>query len=233
MELPDVLTKPSTKTIGHPLIVATSRGGSVTVMVILLMLVSFTFSSPSLAGSVYVYETPNGNRLITDVERFGDEYSLIKEYRTTPYRNAPYEPAPWTARTIQSRYDGLINEVAATHKMEPALVKAVVHVESAFDPFAISRAGAMGLMQLMPETASRYSLSRDQFDPRRNITAGVTHLSELVQQFDGNIRFALAGYNAGSGAVKKYNGIPPYSETQNYVERVMKLYSLYKSEDLD
>lgn len=194
--------------------------------IIALFLVAWI--EPALAGSIFVYEMPNGSRLITDVQRTGPDYTLIKEYSTTPYRNAPATSAPWTARPVQSRYDELISEVAARHSLEPALVKAVVHVESAFDPYAISRAGAMGLMQLMPATAARYSLSRDQFDPRRNITAGVTHLSELVEQFNGNLRYALAGYNAGAGAVERYNGIPPYDETKNYVERVMKLYSLYQ-----
>ena len=183
----------------------------------------------ALAGSVYVYEMPNGSRLITDVQRRGDDYRLIKEYSTTPYRNAPAEPAPWTARPIESRYDGLINEVANSYRLEPALIKAVVHVESAFDPYALSRAGAMGLMQLMPETAARYELSRDQFDPRRNITAGVSHLRDLVEQFNGNVRFALAGYNAGARAVEKHRGVPPYAETKTYVDRVMKLYTLYKA----
>jgi soluble lytic murein transglycosylase-like protein len=185
--------------------------------------------TPVLAGSVYVYEMPNGSRLITDVQRTGDDYRLIKEYSTTPYRNAPADPAPWTARPVESRFDGLISEVAAAYRLEPALIKAVMHVESAFDPYAISKTGAMGLMQLMPETAARYELSRNQFDPRRNITAGVSHLSDLVLQFDGNVRYALAGYNAGAGAVKEHRGIPPYTETRNYVDRVMKLYTLYKA----
>lgn len=189
-------------------------------------------STPVLSGTVYVYEMKNGSRLITDVERFGEEYTLIREYNTTPYRNAPARSAPWTARPIESRYDTLIDEIAGTYRIEPALVKAVVHVESAFDPYAISKAGAMGLMQLMPETAARYELSRNQFDPRRNITAGVSHLRDLVTRFNGNLQFALAGYNAGAGAVDKHQGVPPYAETRTYVDRVMKLYSIYRLGDL-
>lgn len=187
-------------------------------------------STPVLAGAVYVYEMTNGSRLITDVRRSGEEYRLIKEYNTTPYRNAPAVSAPWTARPIESRYDSLIDEIASAYRLEAALVKAVVHVESAFDPYAISRTGAMGLMQLMPETAARYQLSRNQFDPRKNITAGVSHLRDLVAQFNGNVQFALAGYNAGAGAVEKHRGIPPYAETETYVDRVMKLYSIYRLE---
>jgi len=199
------------------------------ILTCLSFMMSFV-STPALAGTVYVYEMTNGSRLITDVQRTGQEYRLIKEYNTTPYRNAPAASELWTARPIESRYDSLIDEIAATYRLEPALVKAVVHVESAFDPYAISRAGAMGLMQLMPETAARYQLSRNQFDPRRNITAGVSHLRDLVAQFNGNVQFALAGYNAGVGAVEKHRGIPPYAETETYVDRVMKLYSIYKLE---
>ena len=99
------------------------------------------------------------------------------------------------------------------YNLEPAFVKAVVHIESAFDTFAISPAGAMGLMQLMPATAASYELTRDHFNPNRNIEVGVRHLKDLMERYDNDKKLSLAAYNAGAGAVSRYNGIPPYEET--------------------
>ena len=104
------------------------------------------------------------------------------------------------------------------------------HVESAFDKYAISHAGAMGLMQLMPTTAANYQLNQNQFDPNRNIEAGVQHLKELMSRYNNDKTLSLAAYNAGEGAVRRYNGVPPYEETETYIKRVMKLYDLYKKE---
>jgi soluble lytic murein transglycosylase-like protein len=119
----------------------------------------------------------------------------------------------------------LIYEVAMRHAVNPHLVAAVIHVESAFNPRAISRKGACGLMQLLPETARRFGLKKKKeiFDPAKNLDAGVRYLKWLTKRFDGDVQRVLAAYNAGEGAVDRFNGIPPYRETRNYVQKIFGL----------
>lgn len=114
----------------------------------------------------------------------------------------------------------LITEAAARHGLSPVLVASVVAVESNFNPRAVSAKGALGLMQLMPETASRFAV-RDAFDPAENVDAGVRYLKELLQRFGNDLRLALAAYNAGPERVALYGGIPPYPETRAYVQKVI------------
>jgi soluble lytic murein transglycosylase-like protein len=119
-----------------------------------------------------------------------------------------------------SRWDDVIDHHAREHGIRPDLVRAVIQVESAFNPRARSVKGAMGLMQLMPQTARELGV-RDAYDPLENIRGGVTYLRTLLDQFDGNEELALAAYNAGAGAVTKYgNVVPPYRETRDYVSRI-------------
>jgi hypothetical protein len=121
------------------------------------------------------------------------------------------------------RIDSAIEEAAARHHVDANLVRAVIKVESNFNPHAISPKGAMGLMQLMPATARELKVS-DAFDPEQNVEAGVKHLRKLLDDFGGDARLALAAYNAGSRAVLRNAGVPPYAETQNYVKRITGLY---------
>ena len=204
----------------------------VRLIIFAMVLATCLYASNLSAGTIYVYELDNGSRLITDTEHPEAGYQLVKKYSTEPYSKRK-RGASYTSRVIISKYDDLILEIAEAHKIDAALLKAVVHVESAFDPYAVSRVGAMGLMQLMPGTAAMYNLTSNQFDAQRNLYVGAEHLRDLLDEFDGNIRFALAGYNAGVNAVNKYNGIPPYDETTRYVEKVMKLYSQYLKMDLN
>jgi soluble lytic murein transglycosylase-like protein len=118
-------------------------------------------------------------------------------------------------------YAEIIAALAQTHGVDPMLVSALIQVESGNKPTARSNKGAMGLMQLMPSTARQYKL-RNPYDPKANIAAGVKHLKSLLDQFR-TVDLALAAYNAGEGAVKKFNGIPPYRETRNYVSRILSL----------
>jgi soluble lytic murein transglycosylase-like protein len=118
----------------------------------------------------------------------------------------------------------LIHEVSTEHGVDPKLIEALVRVESDFDPKAVSRKGAMGLMQLMPETAKRLNVD-DPFDPADNVRGGVREFSRLVSRYSGNLQLALAAYNAGEGAVSKYRGVPPYAETRSYVSRILSLYT--------
>ena len=121
---------------------------------------------------------------------------------------------------IGSRFSDEIREIAARHGVAAGLVEAVIRVESAFNPRAVSNKGAQGLMQLMPRTASSLGV-RNVFDPRENIDGGVRHLRYLLDKYPGNVPFALAAYNAGEKAVDQYGGIPPYAETQQYVQKIL------------
>lgn len=114
----------------------------------------------------------------------------------------------------------LIGDAARRHAVDPALLTAMVHVESAFDPRAVSPKGAQGLLQLMPATSDRFGV-QDPFDARQNVEGGAAYLSWLIDRFDGEIELALAGYNAGEGNVDRHRGIPPYPETVAYVQRVL------------
>jgi soluble lytic murein transglycosylase-like protein len=118
----------------------------------------------------------------------------------------------------------LIHQVSTEHGVDPRLIDALVRVESDYDPMAVSRRGAMGLMQLMPETAKRLNVE-DPFDPADNVRGGVKELSRLVDRYSGNLQLALAAYNAGEGAVSKYRGVPPYAETRSYVSKILSLYT--------
>jgi len=121
-----------------------------------------------------------------------------------------------------------IAAAAARHGVDEAIVRAIIHAESAFNPNALSRVGAQGLMQLMPATARRFGVD-NPFDAAQNIQGGVEYLAWLLKRFDGNLTYAAAGYNAGEGNVDKYNGVPPFSETQRYVQRVGVLAERYRA----
>ena len=123
----------------------------------------------------------------------------------------------------QQEIDAAIEAAASRHNVDPNLVRALVKVESNFNPNAVSRKGAMGLMQLMPQTARELKL-HNPFNPDENIDAGVRHLKQLLESYGGDVRLSLAAYNAGSGAVARSRGVPRFAETQNYVRRITNLY---------
>ncbi|HLN57491.1 MAG TPA: lytic transglycosylase domain-containing protein [Thermoanaerobaculia bacterium] len=131
----------------------------------------------------------------------------------------------WLAARIAtpSLYDGLIADAARRNSLDPRLVKSVVLIESAFNPAAVSRKGAQGLMQLMPETAVRYGV-RDTFDPTENLSGGARHLAYLLELYGGDLPRALAAYNAGEEAVARYGGVPPFDETRVYVSKGLAAY---------
>ncbi len=131
----------------------------------------------------------------------------------------PLAPLPVMPASASVSIDGLVQKYAAQHGLEPALVKAVIKTESDGNPHCVSRAGAMGLMQLMPANVKEAGIS-DPFDPEQNISAGTKQLADLLGQYHGNLDLALAGYNAGPGNVHKYGGVPPFTETRHYIQRV-------------
>jgi len=133
---------------------------------------------------------------------------------------------PHPGGSSSARFDDLIAESASRWHVDKALVKAVVANESAFDPRATSIAGAQGLMQLEPQTAGELGVG-DPYDAAQNLTGGTRYLRGLLDRFHGNVRLALAAYNAGPGAVEKYGGVPPYAETRAYVDNVLESYRRY------
>ncbi len=170
-------------------------------------------------------------------EAWGGAFRLVDDEGVTHITDTPNDPryrqiagfsgtaAGWLKVPAAAR-GGLafakeIRETAEKYGVSSALVEAVIRVESAFNPWAVSRKGAQGLMQLMPQTASALGV-RDSFNPRQNIDGGVRHLRYLLDRYPGNVRLALAAYNAGEGAVDYYGGIPPYAETQQYVQKVLE-----------
>jgi soluble lytic murein transglycosylase-like protein len=142
--------------------------------------------------------------------------------------------APDNARLIHGRQitsaevDKAITEAASRHGVDENLVRAVIQVESNFNPHAVSRKGAIGLMQLMPRTAKSMNVT-NAFDPNQNVDAGVRHLKSLLDNYNGNVELTLAAYNAGSAAVDKNGGIPPFRETRDYVKKITGLYHAGKS----
>ena len=123
----------------------------------------------------------------------------------------------------RSRYDEIIERYAEKYRVDPVLVRAVIQVESDFNPQCVSNKGARGLMQLIPETARRYGV-KVIHDPEQNIHGGIRYLADLLEMFDDDLPHTLAAYNAGEGAVQKYGGVPPYDETTNYVQRALTVY---------
>lgn len=128
------------------------------------------------------------------------------------------------ATNAPANINTLINQSAQKYGVDPKLVSAVAQAESNYTPNAVSDAGAVGVMQLMPDTASSLGVT-NIYDPRDNIEGGVKYIKQLLNTFDGDVSKAVAAYNAGPQAVKNYNGVPPYAETQNYVKKVLDLYS--------
>lgn len=143
------------------------------------------------------------------------------EPETPATETAPDGPVQGRSLLDGTPYGEIIASVSLAHGVDPMLVRALIQVESGYQPKARSRRGAMGLMQLMPSTARAYKV-RNPFEPKANIEAGIKHLKSLIDKFD-DVGLGLAAYNAGPGAVQKFNGVPPYRETRNYVARILSL----------
>lgn len=176
---------------------------------------------------VYTYRQQNGVVAFTDNVPARQHSFSVMEFSC--YACDPHSRVNWNAtRLFTSEYEAQIADAAHRHGVEPALIRALIHAESGFNPNAVSPKGAMGLMQLMPGTAADMGVA-DPFAVRQNIEGGVKYLAMLLNQYKGNVTLATAAYNAGPGAVAKYGGIPPFAETQTYVRRVKLLHERYRT----
>ncbi len=172
-------------------------------------------------GDIYKFTDANGVVHLSDRPLGPGYHAIVRTWKGWVPKGIHW------SRANRKRYTPLIERTARRYRMDKALVHAVVTAESAYDAKAVSRAGAVGLMQLMPGTASRYGVSNRR-DPAANLDGGVRYLRDLITRFR-NVRLALAAYNAGENAVIRYgNKIPPYPETQNYVRKVLDYYRSYR-----
>jgi hypothetical protein len=173
-------------------------------------------------GRADIYQSVGPDGVITFSNNKTKGAKLYHKERPPVFLPADTSPERYT------RYDTWIREAAALYQIPEALIRAVIRVESDFDPRAVSPANARGLMQMIPETAARMMVT-DVFDPRQNIFGGVRYLRVLANTFNGDLALTVAAYNAGEGAVMRHGGIPPYPETQDYVVKVIGFYRAYRA----
>ena len=186
-------------------------------------------SEPSEAVEIYRYVDSKGRVHLTDRPPHNGYRLMQNVGKKSAMPRINYRDK----EANRKRFTGKIAEVARQYRVPEELIHAVITVESAYDPNAVSRAGAVGLMQLMPATAKRYGVANRR-DPSANLTGGIRYLKDLLLLFDSNLELALAGYNAGEKAVEKFgNRVPPFAETQNYVRKVLELYTQQFAEPPD
>lgn len=187
-------------------------------------IVSLAFSA---SADIYTFTDDDGVLHFTSKPQPGSTLYLKAPRRRPQAGVIPVMPSD-TSLDRFARYDTEIYQAATLYQIPVELVRAVIKVESDYDPRAVSPAGARGLMQMIPATAERM-LVTDIFDPRQNIFGGVRYLRVLANMFNGDLQLTIAGYNAGEGAVVRHGGIPPYEETRMYVEKVLAYYHRYRA----
>jgi soluble lytic murein transglycosylase-like protein len=181
-----------------------------------------------LRGSVYRVQRKDGITEYTNVKPVGSAFAVLFTYIATCVACDVHSKINFASTALNlDAYKTEIAAAAADFGVDTSLLRAVIHAESAFNPLAVSNKGAQGLMQLMPSTAGDLGVT-DAFDVAQNIRGGARYLAQLLKDFNGNAQLATAAYNAGAGAVQKYGGIPPYDETQVYVQRVSTLRDRYQ-----
>jgi soluble lytic murein transglycosylase-like protein len=183
------------------------------------------------AADIYSFRDEKGVVHFTNISGLDNRYKLIRKENGSPVAAA----STYAARAFMPsqedlrKYAGIIQTASKAYGVEPSLVHAVISAESQYNQYAVSRTGAMGLMQLMPDTARRYGV-QNMMDPTENIHGGVRYLADLLTMFKGRIDLAVAAYNAGENAVIRYGlTIPPYAETRTYVPRVLAFYHTFQS----
>jgi len=191
-------------------------GIGLTLLVLLTLIVTFFMPLP-VKADIYMYIDKNGVCHFTNAPTSGNYRFYMRE---TEFKPAGSDSA--------RHYDQAIAEAADSNGLSPHLLKALIHVESDFDPRAVSKKGALGLTQIMPANLGLLNV-RDPFDPKDNINGGARYLKALMDRFGGRLNLALAAYNAGPSAVERYRDIPPFQETRNYVEKVLRYFRYYKN----
>jgi len=172
---------------------------------------------PTANADIYSYHAPDNTIHLTNQSKLSD-----KHYRRTVKTPSAY-PLPTLSSPNPLKYQALIRSLAQQYQLPAHLINAIIAVESAYNPQAVSHKGAVGLMQLMPQTAKRFGV-KNRRNAQQNITGGVRFLSYLMKKFNANLPLVVAAYNAGEQAVIKYRGIPPYPETRQYVIKVLSRY---------
>jgi soluble lytic murein transglycosylase-like protein len=188
----------------------------------------FMVTSGLASADIYQCKAPGGGMLLTNMYTGGDCVRIMKESKR-PIAPVPAATATGSVGSTLISFDEIISRYATHYGLDDSLVRAVIKAESNYNPQARSNKGAQGLMQLIPETARDMQVG-DPFDPEENIRGGSRYLRLMLDEFGGNVELALAAYNAGPNAVKRFGGIPPYQETQNYVVRVKNYHRQYRRE---
>ena len=178
-----------------------------------------------IAGTVGSGITPS---TVAESGFYGQSPILYEEVKHSDISNLP-AITPGNSMASGTELQHAVIRAARNHRLHPALLYAVMKAESSFNPIVVSKAGAVGLMQLVPETAMRHGV-RNLYDTNENVAGGARHLRYLLDRFHGNTRLALAAYNAGEGKVDRYKQIPPYRETRHYVQKVLTYYREYRKE---
>ncbi|MGB3210609.1 MAG: lytic transglycosylase domain-containing protein [Desulforhopalus sp.] len=182
------------------------------------------FTASTLQASMYLCRDRSGAMNFTNVQNGADCKPFVLEKKNGTWANMIRH----VRGTDPARYDGEIRKIATRYNVDPSLIKAIIHTESDFDYKAVSRCGAQGLMQLMPETARELQVA-NPFDPWENIDGGTRYFRSLLDSFDEDLVLSLAAYNAGPGAVTRTGGVPEFPETQHYIKKVLKQYKVYKA----
>jgi soluble lytic murein transglycosylase-like protein len=186
--------------------------------------------SPLVDADIFTYTDKDGVVHFTNIKPAGKKFKVF--LKTPENRKAKPGVVPVSAKDKSPerfvRYDGYITEASDLYLIPQALIKAVIKVESDFDPNVVSVAGAEGLMQLLPQTAERMKV-KDSFDPRQNILGGTKYLRTLANMFEGDLLLTIAAYHAGEGNVIKYEGIPPFKTTISYIKNILKYYVHFSS----
>lgn len=184
--------------------------------------------APSVEADIYTHTDANGIVHFSNVPDNKNDKIVVAAQRDEN-RSEPPRGQVQVSQAGKNRYTPLVEEAARTYQVDAALLHAVISAESGYNPAAVSNKGAVGLMQLMPETARRYGVA-NSLDPEQNIRGGTKYLSYLLQMFNNNLELAVAAYNAGENAVIRHGySIPPYRETLAYVPKVLKLQKRYRS----
>lgn len=178
-------------------------------------LILLLFSSVSMAASVYRYHGPNGQIIFSERKLDNPDYQLVSHSRDGRYLGKLATPV---SQPDKKQIDAMIESTAKRYQLEAKLISAIVEIESNFQADALSSAGAVGLMQLMPDTAADYAIA-ELYDAQANLDAGARHLLNLFKEFK-DLDLVLAAYNAGAGTVRRYGGVPPFKETERYIEKV-------------